>query len=730
MYDARDRRPSTLVPVDGVVALSDDFDTRTRFGRCENSTRDVGTQSLTTVLCDGPKHQLSGDDDFVVTGDLGGGQASRRARGVDEDRSVNRLDAGPATGEHRVGRQGVAVAIEDDRDDTDHRHDRQRDHRAEKSTGPAGGSLTRVTLVHRRRTVVVVAVAYSWCVSGIRRWLVWMVLCTVLFGAARAVALPEVCANTTSAERRAAITEGVGWIARTQQADGRFLYRYDAIDDRVVPGYVWIRHAGTMMALAQVVETGLDGNGQARQSFERALDAALREIVHSEVDGQVRAGLGEGSIVSTGGSALLLLALTEGDVVDLDLVDALGRHIAASVVAGPNDTSVVLEVADRDLNFAAGSVSRFTTGEVAYALARLERRQPGRGWGESVPSILDYLALYKADREGFVPDMADHWAAYAMGEMTKWTSQSWMTIVGTEPGGFDDVHLAWAEKQMGMSSVMVRYEAQRTNRGLDRWLRGRTSVGSAIGTHGESLGGWYDVALAVDGFSDRRAGLQDRLRCNAGVITARQIDTDRAAAYPAPDSVRGSWLWFETTQVDDQQHAVSALVAAERILDAGGEIPRRESLPHSWWLVALAVVAVVNPGRLASANFRLGPSSVIATAGLLLADRWLLRILDVSVPTAIVAAGVLAILGALVGFVPRLVPPTPTAALWRPEVVVLLIASGGRPWALVIGLALSLLLARSSRSSPEARTRWLAAMWSMVAVVAGIVLIVDGVYSV
>ena len=144
----------------------------------------------------------------------------------------------------------------------------------------------------------------------------------------------------------------------------------------------------------------------------------------------------------------------------------------------------------------------------------------------------------------------------------------------------------------------------------------------------------------------------------------------------------------------------------------------------------MAVVAVVNPGRLSLAKFQLGPSSVIAVAVLLQIDRWLLRALDVSVPTAIVAAGVLAVLGALVGFVPRFAPPTPTAALWRPEVVVLLIAAGGRPWALVVGLLLSLVLARSSRSVSKSHRRWLAAMWSLVAVVAGLVLIVDGVYAV
>lgn len=558
-----------------------------------------------------------------------------------------------------------------------------------------------------------------------RRWLAWFVVCAVSFGAARAVALPEVCSNTTSSARRTAIAEGVGWIARTQDADGRFLYRYDAATDEVVPGYVWIRHAGTMLALAQVVAAGLDVDGEAARAFTRANEASATQLVEAIVDDESRVGLLDGASVSTGGTALLLLALTEGDVSDDRLVESLGRHLLASVAPGPDGTSIVLERADRSLRFVEGSISRFTTGEVAFALARLERRQPGRGWGERVPEILDYLALHKADAEGFVPDMADHWAAYAMAEMTAWPVESWRSIVGVESADFADHHVAWAEKQMGLSSIMVRYESQRTNAGLDRWLRGRTSVGSAIGTHGESLGGWITMADAVDSLAGVRAGLRERLHCNASVVVARQIDGDEAQSYPEPERVRGSWLWFDITQVDDQQHAVSALVAAERELEGGGELPRRESLPHSWWMVVLATVAIVNPGRLAAARFRLQPSAVLVALVLLVFDGPILRALDVSVPTAVVAAGVVAIIGSLVALVTRLEPPSPLLALWRPEVVVLVIAAGGRPWAIVVGLLIAVAMSKSGSSS-----RWLTTMWSLVAVVAGIALIVDGVYAV
>lgn len=562
-----------------------------------------------------------------------------------------------------------------------------------------------------------------------RRWLAWIVLCAVLFGTARAVALPEVCASTSSAQRRTAIDEAVSWIERNQNDNGQFLYRYDADADEVIPGYVWIRHAGTLMALAQVVGSGLDTTGDARLAYERGLEVAVDRLVRLDVDGHVRAGLTEGGWVSSGGTALLLLAMTESPIADPVLVEELGRHLLASIAPGPAGTSIVLELADRDLGFVSGSVSAFTTGEVAYALARLERLQPGRGWGRDVPSILDYLALHKANAEGFVPDMPDHWAAYTMSEMTKWSAESWNDVVGRQPGSFDERHIAWAAKQMGITSVMVRYESQRTNSGADRWLRGRTSLGSAIGTHGESIGGWFDVASMVDDLGGRQAGLRDRLSCNSSVITNRQIDSVRAETYSDPDRARGSWLWFDITQVDDQQHAVSALVAAERILDAGGEIPRRESLPHSWWLIVLAVIAVVNPGRLASASFRLGPSSAIIAAVLLVADRTILRWLDVSVPTAIVAAGVVTVVAAPIALVSRLRPPTPILALWRPEVIVLVIAAGGRPWAVVVGLASAVVLARTSQSKPTS-VGWVTAMWAIVAIAGGIMLIVDGVYAV
>jgi len=98
-----------------------------------------------------------------------------------------------------------------------------------------------------------------------------------------------------------------------------------------------------------------------------------------------------------------------------------------------------------------------------------------------------------------------------------------------------------------------------------------------------------------------------------------------------------------------------------------------------------------------------------------------------------VAAGVAAILGSLLGLIPRLVPPSSSLAFWRPEVMVLVVASGGRPWAVVVGLLLAYGLSRTPRRTERnvvAMPNWLEVMWVLVAVAAGIALLVDGVYAV
>lgn len=562
-----------------------------------------------------------------------------------------------------------------------------------------------------------------------RAVIAWLLGVIAVFGAARAVALPEHCEPAKESERVAAATAAVHWLVGNQRDDGRFLYRYDVVRGREISGYNWIRHAGTMVALAQAANAGID----IGDSFDQAFDAIRGRVVEDVTSG--RSAVEDAGSVTTGGSALLLLALLErrvgGDRTHDTMIQALAAFVESSVVPSSfgDGSLAVREVADTSMRFDPGSTGPFTTGEVAYALAAYATRFPSPQLEETVHGVLGYLVHHKAVIEGYVPDMADHWAAYAMSEMTRWS----------DGGSFTDDEIAWARKQMGLVSVMVRYESQRSNRGVDRWLRGRTSVGSAVGTHGEMLSGWLTLADAVPELAEQTGGLADRLRCNMATLVDRQISSAESARFPDPDRARGAWTWFGVTQVDDQQHSLSALVRGGNVLDSG-IVERQVALPSSWLLVLMAMVVVLNPWRVARAAKRAPRPRLHSRARVfvvyllaVIAGSTVLDWLDTSVPTAVVAAGVVMVLGSLATLPRTRVDPTSTMAALRAEAVVLAVAcgAGGRGWAAVGGVLVSLMIAsRATRRTPEHALVWWSRTSATAAAVAGVMLIVSGVYAV
>jgi small neutral amino acid transporter SnatA (MarC family) len=580
----------------------------------------------------------------------------------------------------------------------------------------------------------------------VRVVVLWVFGVLAVGATARAVvALPEQCGPASVEDRRAASEATVEWFGRTQADDGTFLYRIDAPTGEVLPGYSWVRHAGVLLSLEQARAAGITSAAEVAEAGWRALDTRV-------VRWGDRAGVLDGDRITGGGTALALVALAERrDATGLtdrdDLLMAMGRQMLAHT----NADGTVAEIADAATGQPdAESLSRFTTGEVSFALARLERMFPGQGWGDPVRSITRYLALDKAAREGFVPDMADHWGAYTLAEVVRWQKDNTLT----------DWERAWARKQMGMTSVMIRYESQRTNSGVDRWLRGRTSVGSAVGTHGESMQGWVQVADADPALADLAPGARERLECNSAVLVDRQVTAQDAAGLPDPDAVIGTWLWFGTTQMDDQQHALSALLGADLVLDSG-VLQRRAPSPDSAALALFALLLAVDPVRLARRTRRVdrrwvtagSAGSALVLVGVSLCGSAVLRALDVSVPTAVITAGAVLTLAALVSAIGtwRRSPEPPIAAGWRAAVVPVAVPAFLRPAALVTALVLGpagrtemVVLAAvaagalgvvahafvgSARSHP-ALERWAEQLTSLCAVAVGVYLIVDGVYAI
>ena len=108
-----------------------------------------------------------------------------------------------------------------------------------------------------------------------RVWRAGLVLALLVAAAFTVVAPPERCPSVTTAELRGSAQASVDWFARNQDADGSWLYLYDAEDDSTPPDYNEVRHAGVTMGLYQAAAAGLPGasrrtgvpNGRSRGSF-------------------------------------------------------------------------------------------------------------------------------------------------------------------------------------------------------------------------------------------------------------------------------------------------------------------------------------------------------------------------------------------------------------------------------------------------------------------------------
>ena len=76
-------------------------------------------------------------------------------------------------------------------------------------------------------------------------------------------------------------------------------------------------------------------------------------------------------------------------------------------------------------------------------------------------------------------------------------------------------------------------------------------------------------------------------------MDAQQVG-DEAAAAASPDRVDGAWFVDGVTRMDDQQHAISALLRTVAVVEAPSRRRRDDDAPSAWlWLLAL--VAAVNP---------------------------------------------------------------------------------------------------------------------------------------
>lgn len=373
----------------------------------------------------------------------------------------------------------------------------------------------------------------------------------VVLGVVGVAVHPERCPAVAAADVRRAAEGAVGWFAANVRADGSFVYRYDRERAVSEPGYNEPRHAGVLLSLYQAEAAGIPGAADTAELGLGYVDDRIGETSWGTV-------FGRGSTLSTGAIALLVGALDErrtalGSDDRNDLLLSLGDTLVGAVA----DDGAVIAVIDRETGPVEGSRNRFFTGEVLWALSRLELGFPGRGYGPAALAVRRYLVEDRDEIERPFPQVSDHWGAYAWETMSRWP----------EPPEVGSVERSWLDRQLGLFGLQVRYESQRVG-GITTLTRGTHALGAGVGTLGEGIGNY----LVVDERSQflsrgERSDLIDRARCTAGLLVDRQITPEEATGDSDPTAVVGAWFRKGDTQMDDQQHALSALLVLENRLE-------------------------------------------------------------------------------------------------------------------------------------------------------------------
>jgi hypothetical protein len=362
------------------------------------------------------------------------------------------------------------------------------------------------------------------------------------------IAQPERCAPLTDASVRHAIGETIDWATRTQAEDGRWIYRYDTVTNGDVAAYELVRHAGLILTLNQAAAAGFD---RAQVPAARADAYARRFLVHRDdwtALGNIDA---PAAPIDVGASALWLSALSYEPTPDLDTMRGLARFLAVNVFA---NGSVAEKWDPATGQPRPDEFSPFFTGETMWALARMHRLAPTEGWDRIVDRILHYVATERDEAEGWFPPLPDHWVSYALGEITTWRT-------------LDRDEAAYAIRVGELESLQIRYESQRTNSWFSKLTRGNQALGAGVGAMTEALGALWRASGRDPRLREVHAVLAERAQCAAAQLVARQIDEREARRYVRPDAVQGTWLHDGKTQIDDQQHATSGLLAVLEIIN-------------------------------------------------------------------------------------------------------------------------------------------------------------------
>ncbi len=584
------------------------------------------------------------------------------------------------------------------------------------------------------------------------RRIVWfigaVVVCALLaFGIG---APPERCPDVTPGEARASAVAAANWLIDNQNADGTWLYEYDRAADEASDDYNIVRHAGVMSSLYQAGARDIDG---AVESADRGLAWVLGNVVERDD----WAGVTTGSTIQTGTNALLLAALVERrGVTGEPTYDFFMEQLAGFLQHQVEPTGALLAYYDLEPDRPRpDTYSIYYTGEAYWALGRLHGIDPTSGWGDTADLMGNYMATVRDDEEDIWPPLADHWSGYGLAETATFPDRP-----AGEP--LTDEELEFVRRQGGLIGQRVRSISQR----FGPWgevVRGTfTPRGGGYGVFGEGLAGLWRAAQLDERLVDERAPLAERAACIIGLAVEAQATAPEAATYPEPSNVEGAWFIDDVTRMDDQQHALSALLLTIPILEAA-PFDTGHPAPAAWlWI--LVVLGTVNPVRAAFSmprNGTIGRRTSLALLGgtigsvilFLVAggSDWVIDQLDTSEPAMRLAAGSLCLLSAAIDLVRRpstdepalpglraAIMPVAVPLFTRPAMLIAglsVVADRGlATYAIGLGVSVAALIALSATPVGDDPERpmlvWIGRVLSFAAVAGSVLLIADAVFDI
>jgi hypothetical protein len=386
-----------------------------------------------------------------------------------------------------------------------------------------------------------------------------LALTLLLWGAGafalRATVVPgETCPVVSADEVMAAARAAADWIERAQREDGTYLYEYDLEEGREIDDYNVVRHAGVTMSLYQMAA---EGDHSVLPAADRGLEW-MQDNMIERGDWTAFRDPRSGRI-QLGSSSLLLAGLAQRRIATGDpTYDEFMRKVARFLVVMQREDGSFLNLWLVETGAPDPTqTSKYATGEAFWALAMMHRFFPEEGWDRPTWAVADYLTLYRDEAEGNkFPPWADQWAAYGLSEMADWP--------------LNEENVRYARSLSERFGFLVRFESQRSGGRWSEMVRGREARAAGMGTWVEGLTSLHKLASIDPRMGDMEEKLADRIACAAGMLVARQVTEEEAARTSAPEVARGAWFTEGITRMDDQQHALSALLYAAPII-AGRE---------------------------------------------------------------------------------------------------------------------------------------------------------------